>query len=111
MISKLTAIKIAHTIIWLFFNVVIFYMLYAAITGRLDWRLWTGYGLVFLECVVLLVFNKMCPLTIMARKYSQSPKDNFDIYLPEWVARYNKQIYSVIVLITLLFTIYQSFRQ
>lgn len=97
--------------IWVFFNVVIFYMLYAAITNKLDWRLWTGYGLILLECIVLLTFNKMCPLTLMARKYSQSPRDNFDIYLPEWLARYNKLIYTLIVIITLFITIYQLYRK
>jgi len=29
--TKLTLIKVIHTLIWMFFNLVIFYMLYAAI--------------------------------------------------------------------------------
>ena len=33
----------------------------------------------------------------MARKYSDSTKANFDIYLPEWLAKYNKEIYTTIV--------------
>ena len=107
MFSKLTNIKITHSVIWVFFNFVIFYMLYAAIENKLDWKLWAGYGLILLEGIVLLIFNKMCPLTIMARKYSQSPKYNFDIYLPEWLARYNKQVYTIIVIIIMLLTVYQ----
>jgi NhaP-type Na+/H+ or K+/H+ antiporter len=111
MLSSLTRIKIIHTVIWVFFNVVIFYMLYAAITNRLDWRLWTGYGLIVLEGMVLLTFNKMCPLTLIARKYSRSARHNFDIYLPEWLARYNKLIYTLIVIITLFITLYQLYRK
>lgn len=107
--TNLTLIKIVHTLIWVFFNFVIFYMLYAVINIKLDVWLWLCYGLIILEGLVLLVFNKMCPLTIMARKYSSSQKHNFDIYLPEWLAKYNKQIYSGIVLITLVLTVYQLY--
>ncbi len=42
--DKLTLIKIIHTLIWVFFNIVIFYMLYAAIADKLDLWLWMGYG-------------------------------------------------------------------
>lgn len=34
--TKLTLIKIIHTLIWRFFNFVIFYMLYAVIIDKLD---------------------------------------------------------------------------
>jgi len=43
-----------------------------------------------------------CPLTLIARKYSNSTKDNFDIYLPLLIARYNKQIFTTIFLLGLL---------
>jgi hypothetical protein len=82
-------------------------MLYAAIENKLDWRLWAGYSLILMEGITLLIFNKMCPLTIMACKYSQSTKYNFDIYLPEWLARYNKQVYTIIVIIIIILTVYQ----
>ena len=96
MIAKfhLIQIKIIHTIIWAFFNVVLFYMAYAVITNKIDKYVWIGIGLILLEGMVLLSFKKICPLTIMARKYSKSSKDNFDIYLPNWLARNNKLIYT-----------------
>ncbi len=34
--AKLTLIKILHTLIWIFFNVVICYMLYAVIIDKID---------------------------------------------------------------------------
>ena len=105
--KKLTTIKILHTIIWLFFNVVIFYMLYAAISNKLDIYLWAGFGLIFLEGMILVIFKTVCPVTVLARKYSKSNKDNFDIYLPNWLAKFNKQIYIGIVVITILITFYQ----
>ena len=52
--TKLTLIKIIHTLIWLFFNFVIFYMFYAAVVNKLDVWLWIGCGLIFLEGITLL---------------------------------------------------------
>ena len=105
--SKLLLIKIIHTLVWLFFNVVIFYMLYAVIANKIDWLVWTGYGLIAAEGLVLLIFKNICPITIVARGYAASGKDNFDIFLPNWLARYNKVIYMGIVMVVIILTIYQ----
>ena len=105
--SKLILIKCVHTLIWLFFNVVIFYLLYAVILNRIDIRVWICIGLIVLEGLVLLVFKSICPITLLARKYSDSQKENFDIYLPNWLAKYNKSIYTVIVLIAVGILIYR----
>ena len=43
-IMKLTIIKIIHTLIWIFFNVVIFYLLYAVIINKIDKWVWMGVG-------------------------------------------------------------------
>jgi hypothetical protein len=105
--NKLTLIKVIHTLIWMFFNCVIFYMLYAAILNKLDIWLWIGYGFIFLEGLILLTFKSHCPLNLLARKYSNSTKDNFDIYLPSWLAKYTKLIYTTIFAIGLIITLYQ----
>lgn len=99
---NLILIKILHTVIWLFFNVVIFYLLYAVIADKIDRWVWLGLACIALETIVLVVFKNICPVTLAARKYSDSTRDNFDIYLPNWLARYNKQIYTVIVLVILV---------
>ena len=98
-LSKLTAIKIIHTISWGVFTGVFFYMAYAVITNKIDKYVWLGIALFSLELIVLLVFKNNCPLTIIARRYSISIKDNFDIYLPNWLAKYNKVIYAVFAII------------
>lgn len=103
--SKLRIIKVVHTIVWIFFNVVIFYMLYAVLVNKIDIWLWICYGLILLEGLILLIFKLYCPLTIWARKYSSSYKENFDIYLPNWLAKYNKQIYTSLVAVITIFTI------
>jgi len=103
----LILIKIIHTLIWVFFNVVIGYLLYAVIFDKIDSWVWIGLGLIFIEGLVLLIFKMKCPLTIVARKYSDSTKDNFDIYLPNWLARYNKEIYTTILMVILAILVYR----
>lgn len=104
---KLGLVKVFHTLIWVFFNLVIFYLLYAVIANKIDKWVWICISLILLEGVILVVFKNICPVTLIARKYSKSPKDNFDIYLPNWLARYNKEIYSIIVLIAVVILIYR----
>lgn len=105
--NKLLFIKSVHTVIWLFFNVVIFYLLYAAITDKIDMWVWACISLVLLEGLVLLTFKMFCPLTIIARKYSDSTKENFDIFLPNWLAKYNKLIYTAIFCIAVIIVVYR----
>ena len=105
--TELISVKIIHTVIWLFFNVVLFYMAYAVIMNKINKFVWIGIGLILMEGIVLLVFNKMCPLTIVARQYSDSTKDNFDIYLPNWLAKYNKFIYTTFFIIIICGIVYR----
>jgi hypothetical protein len=99
---KLLYIKIIHTLVWIFFNVVIFYLFYAVVSNKIDIWVWVGLGLFTLEGITLLLFGMMCPLTIMAEKYSDSTRDNFDIFLPNWLAKNTKLIYTSFLLIILI---------
>ncbi|SFE88714.1 hypothetical protein SAMN05518672_111171 [Chitinophaga sp. CF118] len=106
-LSKLTIIKIIHTVIWFFFNVVIFYLFYAVISNKIDKLVWIGVGIILIEGCILLIFKNKCPLTIIARRYSNSTKDNFDIFLPNWLAKYNKLIYTIIFILIVILLIYR----
>lgn len=99
--EKLVAIKLLHTAVWLFFNVVIFYLVYTVVVDRLDAWTWICLALIGAECLVLLLFNMACPLTVVARRFSDSTLPNFDIYLPAGLARYNKHIYGIILAVVL----------
>lgn len=107
--QKLLAIKLLHTLIWTFFVVVIFYILYSGIYDKVTTYTWICIGLVLVEGLVLLVFNKFCPLTLVARKYSDSEKDNFDIFLPNWLAKHNKLIFTTIYVFALLLVLIRTF--
>ena len=107
--QKLLAIKLTHTLIWVVFVVVIFYVLYSGVSDNVNSYTWIGIGLVLGEGIVLLIFNKFCPLTLVARKYSNSQKDNFDIFLPNWLAKYNKLIFTTIFIFALLLVLIRTF--
>lgn len=94
-----------HTVIWVIMAGASFYILYAGIFNIFDTWLYISIGLLILETIVLIINKWTCPLTPMAMKYTENRADNFDIYLPLLVARYNKQIFGVIFVIGLILVI------
>jgi len=102
--NSLRAVKAVHTIVWAFFAGCIFAIPIAAVLHRLT--LATALiAIVFCECAVLLFNGMRCPLTGVAAQYTDDRRDNFDIYLPEWIARYNKMIFGALYVLGILFTI------
>lgn len=99
---NLFSVKLLHTAIWAFFVALILYILYCGLTNHVTVYTWVAIGLVIVEGLVLLVFGGRCPLTLIARNYSDSDRDNFDIFLPNWLARYNKLIFTSLYVIGLL---------
>jgi hypothetical protein len=91
--NRLKQIKLLHTAIW---------AIMAASIVALPWAAWFGLFrlalgltlLVLAECLVLAINGGRCPLTAIAARYTQERADNFDIYLPMWLARYNKRIFG-----------------
>ena len=63
----------------------------------------TFAAIVAVEVAVLLLNRLTCPLTNVAAQYTDDRRANFDIYLPEWLARNNKTIFGSLFLIALLF--------
>lgn len=107
--EKLVLVKLGHTAIWLAFNVLIFYMYYSVFTNNINIWLWIGFGLILLEGLVLLLFRMACPLTLVARKYSGSTRPNFDIFLPQWLAKNNKLIYTSLVVFLIIILIVRKY--
>lgn len=105
--TKLLIIKLTHTVIWVFFVAVIFYVLYSGIADTVNRYTWIGIALVIGEGFTLLIFKMFCPLTLIARKFSDSEKDNFDIFLPNWLAKHNKVIFTSIFIIAVLIVLYR----
>jgi len=98
----LLAIKALHTLVWAFFVGSIAAVPISARAERFDWVL--GFAGIVLVEVLVLAFNRMqCPLTAMAAPYTPDRHPNFDIYLPEWLARYNKEIFGPLFGLGLLY--------
>ncbi len=89
----LQVIKVVHTMMWAFFVLCILALPIAAVFGRFDWAL-TLIALVLVETTVLAVNRGRCPLTDLAARYTEDRSDNFDIYLPRWIARNNKVVFG-----------------
>lgn len=104
--DKLVTIKVLHTVVWVFFVACIVSIPLASMLRRLRWAE-VLVGIVFLECGVL-AFNKgRCPLTNVARRYTDDYRANFDIYLPEWLARHNKVLFGILFAVDLLYLAWQ----
>lgn len=89
-------IKTIHTFIWAIMMAAIIYIVYCGLTNRFDLLLWLSIVLIILEGAVLLIFNWNCPLTLIVKKYTKNRKDNFDIYLPIFIAKHTKMIFSAL---------------
>lgn len=89
------AIKLLHTAVWLFFVACIVAVPVAAGLHRFQLAGVTA-ALVLLECLVLGLNRCHCPLSDLASRFTPETKDNFDIYLPNWLARHNKAVFGIL---------------
>jgi len=102
--ARLNRVKLLHTVAWGFFVLCIGGIFAFAWAG--NFRLATiAIGLVTVESLVLAFNSWSCPLTAVAARYTDYRRANFDIYLPEWLARYNKQIFGPLFVAGVLFTV------
>jgi hypothetical protein len=93
--TALVVVKVVHTVVWAFFASSIVATPVAALAGR------PGLALVLTvvvlgEIAVLAMNHMRCPLTDVAGRYTDDRDDNFDIYLPRWLARNNKRVFGAL---------------
>jgi hypothetical protein len=48
------------------------------------------------EGLTLGLSGGACPLTAIARRFTDDPSPAFDIFLPVWVAKWNKQLFGAL---------------
>ncbi|MFL5385642.1 MAG: hypothetical protein ACJ8GN_24255 [Longimicrobiaceae bacterium] len=102
--AALRLVKTIHTVVWAVF---------AGAILAIPLLAWYGFwfsaaaliALVLVECAVLAVNRMRCPLTGIAARYTDDRRDNFDIYLPLWLAKYNQLIFGSLFAAGLLFTL------
>lgn len=104
-LHRLVAIKVLHTVVWAFFAGCILAIPLLAWRGRLFYA--AALIAVTLVEVLVLIFNSWsCPLSAVAARYTDDRRDNFDIYLPEWLARHNKGIFGTLYAAGTALTVY-----
>ncbi|WP_349627414.1 hypothetical protein [Rhodopseudomonas palustris] len=67
----------------------------ATLRGEFVAALWMSV-FVWGEVLVLLLNRMRCPLTDIAARYTTDRADNFDIWLPRWLARHNQRIFGTL---------------
>ena len=105
--TKLVLIKSLHTLIWIVMVCIIGYVVYSGVSGNITVYSWLAVAAVIVEGLVLWLFKGKCPLTVWASNYSDSQKENFDIYLPEWLAKYNKLIFTMVFVVGFILMLLQ----
>ena len=105
-VNSLRVVKIAHTVIW---AILASTVLAIPVFGYIGWFQVAAVlsGIVLLEGLVLLLNNWRCPLSDIAERYTDEDADNFDIYLPAWLAKHNKAIFSVLFAFGSAYSIYR----
>ena len=104
----LNFIRFIHTIIWAFFAGCVVLI---PISSYLE-NFFLSFMLILIVMleVVIFIFNRWtCPLTNIAAKYTDERVDNFDIYLPLWVARYNKLLFGLLFVFGFFYTFVKWF--
>jgi hypothetical protein len=101
--TALRAIRSLHTIVWAFFAGCIVAIPVAAHADRFDEAAML-IAIVLVEVVVILANRWRCPLTDVAARYTDDRAANFDIYLPRWLARWNKELFGTLFVLGVAYT-------
>ena len=101
---RLRAVRLLHTVSWAVFAGSIVAIPMLAWQGRFGAAAALS-ALVIGEVVVLWLNRWSCPLTAVAARYTDDRSANFDIYLPEWLARYNKRIFGPLYILGVAYAV------
>lgn len=105
--NVLRALKLLHTSVWAVVAGCVLAMPVLAWLGRPGLAAVAG-GVVLAESLIILFNRGQCPITPVAARYTDDRRANFDIYLPEWLARYNKEIFGGLYAAGLLFILLRA---
>ena len=104
-INALVGIKLLHTAVWAVLAGCIVALPITALLHLFDWAIILT-AIIVAECGVLDVNKWQCPLTGVAARFTDERTDNFDIYLPKWMARQNKAIFGTLFVVNALFALW-----
>ena len=100
--SRLAAIRVVHTVIYVVMAAATFTLLYAGVTGQSGWWLWVALALLTGEIAVFAGSGFKCPLTALAVKYGASTGHVFDTFLPVYYTRHTFRFFGTVMTVGLL---------
>lgn len=77
-------------------------ILYSGIIGIINGFTYASIGLLLFELIVLIANDWTCPLTNVAKRVKPNWQNGDDIYLPQWLAIRNKEIFGSLLVVGLL---------
>ena len=90
---RLQTVKLLHTLVWAVFAGCVRAL--PLLPGQRNSCAAAVLATIVLGEVVVLWYHRWsCPLTAVAARYTDDRRANFDIYLPEWLARHNQRIFG-----------------
>ncbi|HCG29768.1 MAG TPA: hypothetical protein DEU95_08530 [Chloroflexi bacterium] len=98
----ITAVKLAHTLIFLILSSLIVWFAWSGLRGRWSRRMGLALASVGVEAVVITTNGGRCPLTGIVEDLGAERGTVSDIFLPRWAARRIPHISSSLVLLGLL---------
>lgn len=101
----LISIKLLHTAIWAFMVGCVLALPVVGLKRRFKWAMILT-AIILVECGVLALNSGRCPLTNVAARFTSERVDNFDIYLPNWLARHNKTIFGTLFVVNELIVLW-----
>ena len=90
-------VKLVHTLVWALMAGAILALPLLALLQAWKWAIAVVVLIVF-EGIVLIANGWRCPLTDIAARYTDERHANFDIFLPHWLAEWNKVIFGTLFL-------------
>lgn len=97
-LNVLAAIRLLHTVVWAVLAGCVLALPIAPLLHRFDWAVILTV-VILVECGILALNKGRCPLTDLAARFTDDREDNFDIYLPNWIARHNKELFGTLFVV------------
>ncbi|HWR36106.1 MAG TPA: hypothetical protein VN622_09585 [Clostridia bacterium] len=107
---SLTGIKVLHTAVWAVLAACIVALPVLAFAGQFRWAVILTVA-ILCECAVLAANQGRCPFTDWAARFTDDRADNFDIYLPNWLARHNKVVFGTLFALNELIVLWRWLAQ
>jgi len=104
-VNVLVAIKLLHTAVWAVLAGCILALPITGLLHRFHWAIILTV-IILAECGVIALNKGRCPLANLAARFTEDRADNFDIYLPNWVAGHNKAIFGTLFVLNELIVLW-----